>query len=29
MHVHNFSFKNPAARPAKADPGKREVFIQR
>ncbi|WP_006295838.1 winged helix-turn-helix domain-containing protein [Holospora undulata] len=27
LHAHNFSFKNPAARPAKA--AKQEAFIQR
>ena len=27
LHAHDFSFKKPAARPAKADPAKQEAFI--
>ncbi|WP_084491143.1 winged helix-turn-helix domain-containing protein [Holospora elegans] len=27
LHAHNFSFKKPAARPAKADPAKQKAFI--
>ncbi|ETZ04847.1 winged helix-turn-helix domain-containing protein [Holospora undulata] len=27
LRAHNFSFKKPAARPAKEDSGKREAFI--
>jgi len=28
LHAHDFSFKKPAATPAKADPAKQEAFIQ-